>query len=332
MQEKVSPELDFAVQDRYLQHLSPLFTPLSEIERGEDWGREYAIGLAFARELDLYQAITCFKRANILIPETLLQRKAEIQYQIINCYYLGKRYQEAIDSFEHSVLANTDRNFLAFHDLLIILFESYQKCDEPEKAAWMQRTMKKHFPQEGQKLALTLAILNGDLPAMESLSSLPPPTLPSPSPDLHLVSDEELTPTLVSQHELALAKEITSCQEATKEILKTFHAYKKSPFLAGALNGLIPGAGYLYLGQKSSAFTAFCLNSLFIGATTYFMKEKNYPAAAICLSFETGWYLGGIQGAHMSAKYYNNRLFENKAHYEMRDHKLFPILMLSHGF
>ena len=42
--------------------------------------------------------------------------------------------------------------------------------------------------------------------------------------------------------------------------------------------------------------------------------------------------MGGILGAKEGATLYNERLFETSAHYHMRDHKLYPILMLHHGF
>ena len=102
--------------------------------------------------------------------------------------------------------------------------------------------------------------------------------------------------------------------------------------MAQTLNAIIPGAGYLYLGQTQSAFTSFALNGLFLATAGYFVHEHNYAAALITLSFESGWYLGGIAGAKDAAKLYNERLYETHAHHHMRDQKLFPILMLNHGF
>ena len=54
----IKPRLDYSVQDKYLKHLSPVFLPLSPEELESPWGREYQIGLAFAKTLDLYQAFT----------------------------------------------------------------------------------------------------------------------------------------------------------------------------------------------------------------------------------------------------------------------------------
>ena len=44
------------------------FPPLTTEERKEDWAQELQMGKAFAKELDLFRAITCFKRAGFLSP------------------------------------------------------------------------------------------------------------------------------------------------------------------------------------------------------------------------------------------------------------------------
>ena len=338
----LKPQLDYSIQDKYLQNLRPIFSSLTEAELNTSWGIEYQIGLTFAKKLDLYNAVTSFKRSDILIPENNFERKAEIQYHIINSYYFGKRYFDVIDTFENSILANTTRKFAGFHDLLVILFDAYQKSDQGEKAEWILRTMKKFFPNAAQKLDLTLAISNGDIDllqnkadakeavnAMASLSAkknehIGEMTLVNNTNPAQLTEDEEGVLTQLTDY--------TNCQNACKEILTAYHKHKKSPRLAQTLNALLPGAGYLYLGQKQSAFTALTLNGLFLATAGYFIHKKNYPAALITLSFESGWYLGGISGAKESAKLYNDRLYETHAHHHMRDNKLFPILMLDHGF
>ena len=60
--------MSYAVQDKYLLSLPSPFEPLSEEEKAQDWGKEIQIGFSFAHELDLYQAITAFKRAEFLLP------------------------------------------------------------------------------------------------------------------------------------------------------------------------------------------------------------------------------------------------------------------------
>ncbi len=98
------------------------------------------------------------------------------------------------------------------------------------------------------------------------------------------------------------------------------------------LNALIPGAGYLYIGQKKSALTAFLLNGLFIAAAYQFFHHRHVAAGIITTGFEAGWYFGGIYGAGEEAKYYNERLFEKNAATVLNDYKLFPALMMQYAF
>src|SRR5580700_1755326 len=90
--DQIEPTISHSVQDRYLRSLPSPFPPLSEEERAQDWGRELLIGHAFAKQLDLYQAITAFKRAEILVPPEKTSRLLEIQYEILLCYYVALKW------------------------------------------------------------------------------------------------------------------------------------------------------------------------------------------------------------------------------------------------
>ena len=95
---------------------------------------------------------------------------------------------------------------------------------------------------------------------------------------------------------------------------------------------ILPGAGYLYVGQKQSAVTAFLLNGLFIAAAVHFFCKWEIAAGVITTSFEAGWYFGGIYGAGESAKLYNERVYEDLAYPALNRNGLFPVLMLQYGF
>ena len=340
--EVLSPKLGYLVHDMYLQKMQSIFPPLIEDEKFADWGKEYEIGLYFARELDLYQAITAFKRASILIPKSLLSRRREIDYQIINAYYLGGQYSSATAFFDHSLLANIEPAFPAFHDLLVILYDSLKNQKEEEKAQRILTVMEKSFPFEKIKLDLGGAILSGDIdricktihdPSIETSIAALESTLDSSffeestgedglEDQTHLQAEESL------QNFYALRE----CKEATLQIYTEYEKHKKNPIVAGGLNALIPGLGYLYLGQKQSALTAFLLNGLTTLAAVVCFQNDNLPAALLAMSFESGWYFGGIYGAKEEALFFNTRTFEQSAHYRLRDYQLYPILMLRHGF
>lgn len=168
--ECLEPRIDFVVQDRYLKQLPAPFPPLTIEERKEDWGKEYLIGMRFAKELDLYQAMTAFRRAEILAPEYLESRKLEMEYAIILSYYFGKRYDEVANSYANSHLSNVNDSFPAFHDLLLILYDTYQHLGNEAKAYQILQLIQYYYPAEYEKLTISNAMLNADLRQLRALS------------------------------------------------------------------------------------------------------------------------------------------------------------------
>lgn len=292
----IEPKINYAVQDRYLKSLPSPFPPLSEKEKHEDWGREYVIGFGFAHELDLYQAITTFKRAEFLMPPDSLQRRREVQYEILLCYFLAKKYSDVIYTFERSDLRNVDASFPAYHDLLIMLYDSYEQGHDEEKAARILKLIQENDPNAAEKISLSSALMHADLPT------------------LHFHAENHAS------------------ESYLKPFLSSYENEKKSISKAQALNAVLPGAGYLYIGQKKSALTAVLLNGLFIAAAVHFFQHKHFAAGMIFTSFEAGWYFGGIYGAGEEAKYYNERVYEQKATPLMNQKGLFPVFMLRYGF
>lgn len=293
---KLEPQISYLVQDKYIRSLESSFPPLTKHEREQEWGKEYFIGIAFAKKLDLYRAVTAFKRAEILIPDNLYHRKQEVEYYEILAYYLGKRYEEALDTFDDSSLCVIDATFPTYHDLLVILYESYLHTDKEDKANNILNILKHHYPETAKDLELSTALTMGNLDEFKKLSY---------SPEL---------------------------RSSTKELLTAYNKEKKSISKAQTLNAILPGMGYLYVGQKQSALTATLLNGLFIAAATHFFLHGHKSAGIIFSSFEAGWYFGGIYGAGEAAKLYNERVYEGKALTTLNQNKLFPIFMLNYGF
>ncbi len=293
---KLEPQISYLVQDKYIRSLESSFPPLTKHEREQEWGKEYFIGIAFAKKLDLYRAVTAFKRAEILIPDNLYHRKQEVEYYEILAYYLGKRYEEALDTFDDSSLCVIDSTFPTYHDLLVILYESYLHTDKEDKANNILNILKHHYPETAKDLELSTALTMGNLDDFKKLSY-----------------NQDL-------------------QSSTKELLTAYNKEKKSITKAQTLNAILPGMGYLYVGQKQSALTATLLNGLFIAAATHFFLHGHNSAGIIFSSFEAGWYFGGVYGAGEAAKLYNERIYENKALTTLNQNKLFPIFMLNYGF
>ncbi len=294
--DKIEPTISYAVQDKYLLSLPSPFPPLDAEEQTQDWGREMQIGFGFAHQLDLYQAITAFKRAEFLIPKSRHMRRLEIDYEILLCYYIGKRYKDVVYTFDRSDLRFVDDRFPALHDLLMILYDTYLEEKMDTQAEKILELIRHYYPDAAEQLTISSAFLQADLPALESMSSAPPP------------------------------------RPYLNQFLSDYAAQKKSVGQAQLLNALLPGAGYLYLGQNQSAATAFFLNGLFIATSVYFYNQGNLAAGIIFTSFEAGWYFGGIYGAGLETKAYNERLYEKLATPVMNRERLFPVLMLNYAF
>lgn len=293
--DKLDPQVTYQLQERHFQNLTSAFSPLTSEEKATDWGKEYLIARAFAAELDLYRAVSTFKRAQILL-DAKHERQLELQYDVLLCFFLGKRYADAVDAFEKSALAHVDKTFPAYHDLLLVLYEAFREMKEEEKREKIVELLEKTFPDTSEELKVSLAIRNADLVAINDFASG------------------------------------FQCPSYLDTLVTTYSTQKKSVVAAQCLNAFIPGAGYLYIGQTKSAITAFLLNGLFITAAAQFFLHKHFAAGIITTGFEAGWYFGGIYGAGEEAKYYNERLYEKTASVQLNEHQLFPVLMLNHAF
>jgi tetratricopeptide (TPR) repeat protein len=295
--DRIDPRVSYDVQVQRFQMLESAFAPLTPEEQATDWGKEVRLAEAFAQELDLYRAVSTFKRASYLLPKEEALRRLEIDYAILLCYFLGKKYDDAVSEFERTGLASADKSFPAYHDLLLVLYECYQEMQEPVKQAHILETLERSFPDTAEKVKISSALRMGALGDLEGYAS-----------------------------------SFTERPSYLDGLLENYEAEKKSVGKAQLLNALIPGAGYLYIGQAKSAVTAFLLNGLFLGAAYQFFHRGHLAAGIITIGFEAGWYFGGIYGAGQEAKYYNERLYEKSAVTVLNDHELFPVLMLDHAF
>jgi len=272
------------------------FDPLTPKEISEEWGRELLIGNRFAKDLDLYRAITSFKRALILMPVNTTERRLQAEFAIVQSYYLGAKYCDAIESFENSQLPGVSPEFPAFRELLIIMHDSYDKTAEYDRAEQILKIIEKGDSHLANNIQLAIAITEGDIQSAKSL-----------------------------------AVQSNKCQPVN-EFFNQYCKCSLSPRKAQFLNAVLPGAGYYYVGQKRAAVTSFLINGLFSAATYYFFNNGNWAAGLVTLSLESGWYIGGINGAGLEAKEYNEQHYNNMGKGTMTRNDLFPILMLETSF
>lgn len=292
----LEPKIDFVPQEHHVGNLPRTFSPLTKKEQETSWGQEMFMGDRFAKEFDFYRAITCYKRGLMLMPPDVVERRYEISYNIVQAYYLACKYQDAANSFEGSTLVQVPKSFPAFHDLLLIVYDSYMRIGECQKAEILSKSFEKHYPETLQKLKLSYALENGDLCEAKEIA----------------VSDE--------------------LHDKTVEFIDEYCHCAKSVKKAQWLNAVLPGAGYAYVGQKQSAITSFLINGLFIAGAYQFYQRGYWAAGGIMTTLEFGWYVGGINGAGLEAKEWNQRCYEANARHFMNKNKLFPIFMLETTF
>lgn len=290
------PVIVYTPLEGQIEILPSAFEPLTDKEKNEAWAHELLMGDVFAKELDLYRAVTCYKRARILIPSEFNERILQIDYDIIFCYYLGHRYQDAVNTFEVSPLTKASPSFPAFINLVTILYDSYKEVGQWGKADDIFHLIEKGSPETAQDLALFTDLSEGNLPCAHAK---------------------------IEEH---------SKKEAIEEALSDYYCQLKSPIRARRLNAILPGAGYYYVGQKNSAITSFLINTLFTAAAYQFFQRGYIAAGLITTSMEMGWYLGGINGAGIEAEEYNKHLYEGIVKSTLMETKLFPILMFETAF
>lgn len=293
---RLEPIICFNPPPCLIEQFDDAFEELNPEESCQDWGKEMLIAFVFAREMDLYRALTGFKRALILIPCSLKERRLQIEYSIVLCYYLGNKYREAAEAFENSRLCDVQKDFPAFNELLMILYDSYLKIGQSAKALRILCLIESDDPEQTLRLQLYQTINAADLCGASSLAR------------------------------------DTCYQDKYCSFLFNYETGTKSIGKARALNAILPGAGYLYVGQQKSALTSFLINALFIAAAYRFFETGNIAAGLITTSIESGWYLGGINGAGLAAKEFNDRRYETCAKEFMLKNRLFPVLMFQKAF
>lgn len=294
--DEFEPKLAYFPNPVVIQSRPSAFPELTSDECRRDWGKEIRIGYAFIDEQDYYRAITSFKRALILLPSKERARRDQMNYIIVQSYYLAYKYQEAIEAFESCNLANVPKEFPAFQELLIILYDSYRILGEETKTCGILSVMQQNFPELAIQIELSTAFIESDFSAIRK------------------------------------AAEFSSLECDVNTFLDEYGTHVKSPERARLYQTVLPGAGYYYLGLKNAALSSFLLNSLFVWAAYNFFKDGNIAAGILTTSLETGWYFGGINGAGIAAREFNERIYETNGREFMRSRSLFPILMLQTSF
>ena len=307
---KTEPKIFINTPVSAIDRLPSPFPPLTTSENATDWGKELQIGSRFAKDGDYYRAITSFKRARFLASRVGIseRRQQQIEFNIFFAYYLGRKYDQVIETYEGSPLELLPPKSKISKQVNFELFEAYVARHDEKKAQEILKHMQQISPQLAHKMKLYKDLTEANLTQLKNDSQLNKQASQSPS-YTSVPSNEKIY-----------------------SFLQNYDSQKKSIRKAELLNAMLPGAGYFYVGQKQSGVTSFILNALFIAATWQFIEKGQIPAGIITAGIEVGWYVGGIRGAGIAAKQYNDLLYSNLAKDTMIQGKIAPLILIQYGF
>lgn len=268
---------------------------LQESEKNLPWGLEYFLGKQFAKQADYYRAATCFHRSLLLLPPESSYYPV-LFHALVLTYSMAGKYEEITSLYERCKgdLRVSDPKLAL--DCIGLLSEAYYYQDKTLDAEKLIAQLPKSEVQ-AQTLPLFLALSSNKEQCF---------------------SEAEKASSGLSE---AMKKDVSS-------IAKLYSASKKHPETAATLNAILPGAGYAYVRQYQTAATALLFNGLFIAATCQLCAAHQVAAGLIAGGFETGWYAGGIMGAHMAAYTYNDTLRSQLISEFLHKYKLFPLEQL----
>lgn len=248
------------------------FKPLEEKEFSAEWTKEYLVGKAFLKEQNYPFALYAFKKAEVLL--TNRSHLIEIQYYILLTHFRAHQYEQVLDLSRKVSIDREDLPKEAYENLLVMLHNAALKLEQPKDAHYWLTRLKESSQEKSRVLELKTALSNQSIDQLSYIA--------------HIDSKYSFLGPLSKQLEQGL----------------------KSPRVAKWLSILLPGAGYYYVGQKKSAVTSFLFNGLLLAASWQFFAARMYALGILTLTFESGWYFGGILGSMKAATVYNQYQFD----------------------
>ncbi len=217
------------------------------------------------------------------------QESEQIRYKIALCYRFGGKTEKAIQLFEKLLQESTDRTLTnsAYYQIGVsyFLMEQYGKSAHHLDKSLPRITNDRYRAESQQLIGLSNLMQNRWLEAEKTFNSL-------------MKSD------VLEVSEKAAVYSNYASQGAKLP--------SRSPFLAGLMSTIIPGAGRLYTGRYIDA-----LNTLVVVGFTGWQAYDGFQRDG--LSSAKGWtlgtlsgifYLGNIYGSVISAGVYNRHVAE----------------------
>lgn len=218
------------------------------------------------------------------------QQSEQIRYKIALCYRLGGKTEKAIQLFEKLLQDTTDRTLTnsAYYQIGVsyFLMEQYAKSAHHLDKSLPRITDDRYRTESQQLIGLSNLMQNRWLEAEKVFNDLK-------KSDVLVVREKA---------------EVYSKYATQGAKLPT-----RSPFLAGLMSTIVPGAGRLYTGRYSDALTSL-ITVGFTGWQAYdgFRRDGLSSAKGWTLGTLSGiFYLGNIYGSVISARMYNHHISED---------------------
>ncbi len=217
------------------------------------------------------------------------QESVEIHYKIALCYRLGGKTEKAVRLFEKLLQESTDKKLVssAYYQVGVsyFLMEKYGKLATYLEESLSHITDVRYRAETHQLIGLSYLMQNRWLEAEK------------------VFNDLKKSDVLVVREKAAVYSKYAT--QGAK--LPT-----RSPFLAGLMSTIVPGAGRLYTGRYSDALTSLVTVG-FTGWQAYdgFRRDGLSSAKGWTLgTLSSIFYLGNIYGSVISAGVYNRHVAE----------------------
>lgn len=228
-------------------------------------------------EKDYYRAITEYKRAAHLRPET----EATAKYMVALAYFRGEKWDAARSAFEQmEPLAAADKTH-RLQARLLVGECAYRSADYASALDGFESFIRQ-YPDDSQVADARMRILQ---------------CYYHMDRHQHAQAQAQLL-TKTAPHDRRIASLAATLHQA--ELMQL-----KSPLLAGSLSAILPGAGQLYTGRPRDAGISFLLNGGLITAALIAFHNDEPIAGSLVVALELTWYSGNIYGAVNSAHKYN---------------------------
>jgi len=230
---------------------------------------------ALFKEGEYYRAITEYKRILSYFPE----KKDTLFIKIPECYFRGQHYTQAIKYYKE-FYRNTDIADKKAYCLFQIGRGYLYKNDYGNSQYYFNKLFEGDSAQYADNARYYMAFIEAKKFKWQNANEW-----------LLRISKNR--------------REGFNVRQLTTQIAENNRIPTKSPFWAGTLSAIVPGAGYCYVGSCKIGIASLFLNALFFYGAYESFHQKSYVVGTTFVVIGLGWYTGNIFGSVTKAHRYN---------------------------